>query len=467
MMLVSSTIKVRYTLFVVKKKNYLQNMCIFYLVFVIMIVMALITTFMTTPIVLWLYPEWYQKQTSENLYVDEVDSIDKKDPSVMAVSKLESENYYSIVTMMNRIDTVPSMMALIRLLNTDSLTPIKFSKSLLDIHVLRLLELTQRASDIMKIQDIRETQKQDPVLNVLRTFTSLIGIESLQTRLDFRAPSEFISTVSDYSESVSADLILLPWTNPIKKLQHQQQEVNPLEQQITGGDSWSDYQISDAEFAQAAYAITHCTVGLFIDRGFGHIQDGNPKQQTNFQIIVPFTHADADDCAALVFALRLQIYRQAEVLVLKPAQGNNPKTSYATLESIKHVLNTTSYQNSGEELLNTLFTATQSSNVSLRTVVHNNTSEYSTVLDGLEKPLDKHDLVVLGRSISSSNHLSTLPAYTPTPAEGSSVSPYSRGFKAALGNTAYQILSAGTLASLVVIQAPIVDPFFQSKEAEV
>lgn len=423
-----------------------------------MVVMALITTFMTTPTVMWLYPEWYQKLSAERFVNPEFEEdsvdIDKKDPSVLGTSRLEPDQYFSLVTMLNRIDTVPSMMALIRLLKQDPLAPEHYNKSRLDIHALRLLELTQRASDIMKIQDLRETQKQDPVLNVLRTFTSLIGIESLQTRLDFCTPSEYISTVSDYSESVSADMVLLPWVSN-NHVPVQQQEVNPMDQHAAA--DWKSYPVSDADFAASAYAITHATVGLFIDRGFGHVQDGNPRSQRNFQIIVPITHGGADDRAALLFALRL--YVKADVLVLKSTLGES-STTYATKESIQHTLNTASaLHTSDDSLIQGLFTSSIVSSVVFRSVKQSaNVSEYSTLLDSLETPLGKHDLVVLGRSISASNAAS-LPAYTPTPLEGgsSSNSPYSRGFKSALGNTAYQILSAGTLASLVVIQAPASD----------
>ncbi|KAI8636592.1 Sodium/hydrogen exchanger family-domain-containing protein [Parasitella parasitica] len=430
-------------------------------IFVIMVVMALITTFMTTPIVMWLYPEWYQKQTAERFangaeHDTEVIGLDQKDPSVLVASRLGSDQYFSLVTMLNRINTVPSVMALIRLLKQDPLSATEnYNKSRIDIHALRLLELTQRASDIMKIQDIHETQKQDPVLNVLRTFASLVGIESIQTRLDFCTPSEYINAVADYSESVSADMILLPWVSNSNHAHSQQlqqhQEVNPFDVV-----DWKPYQISDVDFASSAYSITHSTVGLFIDRGFGHIQDGNPELHKDFQIIVPFTHGGADDRAALIFALRL--HSRAKILVLK-LTSDEPSTTYATQDSIRSTLNTANAQNiSDDALLEGLFTSSSVvSSVMLWSVRYppgSNMSEYATLLDTLETPLDKHDLVVLGRSISASN-ASNLPTASPTPLEGNlSTSPYSRGFKSALGNTAFQILSAGTLASLVVVQAP-------------
>ncbi|KAI7901629.1 Sodium/hydrogen exchanger family-domain-containing protein [Cokeromyces recurvatus] len=443
-------------------------------VFVIMVVMALITTFMTTPIVMWLYPEWYQKQTAEGFNEDQ-DSIyfnTHKAGSSMKTncSEFEPEDYYSLVTMMNRIDTVPSMMALIRLLKQDSSPRTKkFSKSRLDIHVLRLLELTQRASDVMKIQDMRETQRQDPVLNVLRTFTSLIGIESLHTRLDFRSSTEFINAVSRYSESVSADLILLPWigaTTTTTTTTTMTDTINPFEQ--SASSSHHPLLLSDVDFASSAYSIKHCTVGLFIDRGFGHIQDGNPKDQTNFQIIVPFSQGGPDDRAALLFALRLQLYRQAEVLVLKPIKSDSSvSTLYATPDSIHMTLDSNSHYMTDQDLIETLFVSTSTvSNVVLKSVVvlENElsmmTMTTTTLLDHLERSLGRHDLIVLGRSITVGEIPLMTPATTMTTAtaRGSGEIPhYSRGFKAALGNMAYQLLSVGTLASLVVIQAPIDD----------
>ncbi|RCH87376.1 K(+)/H(+) antiporter [Rhizopus stolonifer] len=413
-------------------------------IFVIMVVMALVTTFMTTPVVMWLYPEWYQKLTAERFmtqYDDTMSIQSKRDPSVVP-----GETYFSLVTMLNRIDSVPSMMALIRLMKQETVPPIQFNKNQLDIHALRLLELTQRASDVMKIQDSRETTRQDPVLNVVRTFASLIGIESLQTRLEFSSSSEFVHFVADYSESVFADMILLPWFTQQQQQQQQQQKIvedmSPLEPMDN-----DLYQLSDTDFATSAYTITHCTIGLFIDRGFGHIQDGNPQQQASFHIIVPF-YGGPDDRAALLFALRLQVYRQGQVLVLR--YGNGTPT-YASLASIQTTLNTIQAQsNSDEELLNTLFTSSDTSNVILQSVKRQ-TSEFATVLDGLSDPLDKHDLVVLGRSITS--NYDALHLSTPTPHDG----PYSKSFKAALGMTAHQILSTDTLASLVVVQAPILN----------
>jgi hypothetical protein len=415
-----------------------------------MVVMALITTIMTTPVVTWLYPEWYQKQTADRFNDDEdvsstevgkYDPSIARDPSIVKLSKIELGGHFNLVTMLNRIETVPSVMTLIRLLKQDKAdtSEIQLIKNKLSIHVLRLLELTQRSSDVMKIQDIHETKRHDPVLAVLRTFTRLIGIESAHTHLEFSYPSDYMKTVQDYSESVLADMILLPW---VSTSHHRQEpssnaEVNPFDQ-VTSS-KLNTYQISDAEFASAAYSIKDFSVGLFIDRGFGH----SHEEDLPFQIVVPFM-GGVDDRAALLFALRLS--RQSDLLVLT-MMGKEKETTYATPLSVAKTLNISEDDNT--TLLNSLFVSETESNIALQCVVPSSSNSSFSVLSGLKRPLGKNDLIVVGRSL----HGPVM--FTPNPTETPGQQPISREFKAALGNSAYEILSSGTVASLVVVQGPI------------
>ncbi|KAI9490909.1 Sodium/hydrogen exchanger family-domain-containing protein, partial [Zychaea mexicana] len=304
-------------------------------VFVIMVVMALVTTFMTTPVVIKLYPEWYQKQRAEAIRdanapsVHPSTAIPNKESS-MAFGSGAGVDKFSLVTMLNRLETVPSMMALIKHLKQPKSTfatmpggsndDARYLSHMVELHALRLLELTERASDVMKIRNQRETQRYDPVLNVIRTFASVLGIDSLRTRLEFRAPNEFIKTISDHSEQVEADMILLPWTSnrpAIPAIANADNDIDPIDQYMATGlpssSQHHQYPVPDVEFATAAFAIDHTIVGLFIDRGLGLIQDQEVTSRT--KIIVPFI-GGSDDRAALVFALRLQLYHQARALVL-------------------------------------------------------------------------------------------------------------------------------------------------------
>jgi hypothetical protein len=398
-----------------------------------MVVMALVTTFMTTPAVIHLYPEWYQKKTSAAS--DDSDDMTGSDNRIDAMALKDNEKgsikpssimaaignqeRYCLVTMLNRIETVPSLMAMIQLLKRDRIT------TLIEIHALRLLELTERTSAVMKFKDLRETKRQDPVLNVLRTFTNLIGIQSLQTHLDFCSAPDYIKTVSQYSKDVNADLILLPWIN--RYLINNENYASALVEKNN---------VADLEFVHSAFSIQHCNVGLFVDRGFGQIQDGDIDLTP--QIIVAY-RGGPDDRAALLFALRLQAYRKIDLTVLTQGQEDDV-LKYASNESIR------------------LFT--QDTNVGLESLFSSDVPTYvvcqrvsvlngSITIKSLVRPLNKHDLIIVGRGSAQSDgedpSIPTTPAIT---------SMENKDYEMALGQLGYSVLKIGTKnPSVLIIQS--------------
>ncbi|KAI8365278.1 Sodium/hydrogen exchanger family-domain-containing protein [Radiomyces spectabilis] len=426
-------------------------------IFVIMVVMALVTTFMTTPMVLWLYPPSYQKRVATETQEGLVEGY-PKEPSIQPLSgKTIPDDRYCLVTMLNRIDAIPSMMALIRLLKQESLnggsSEKKKPKRHIEIHALRLLELTQRASAVMKIKDSRETTRQDPVLNVLRTFASLIGLESLQTRLDFCPLSEYVQTVAHHGEEVQADLILLPWIS--SRYLQWDASSHPLEQHYLAGE-WSSYPTSDVDFATQTFAIRHCTVGLFIDRGFGHIQDGDPRltSASAFQVIIPYL-GGPDDNAALLFALRLHMNRHVDVLILRYTHNNaSPARAAVSHAGIVALLDSDAASETDPFALLLEEQGARSVNVTFQQVqipLQGNCDMFAS----LPRPLGRHDLVILGRQVTQVNDLSRQLSVTNHPADTdpSNGSSYNRDVRAALGTLTHDILSMGVQASIVVIQA--------------
>lgn len=396
-----------------------------------MVVMALVTTFMTTPVVIWLYPEWYQKKTSaavddnqmsgnDNCVDTEPDStIDKKTIKTVEAVGLER---YRLLTMLNRIESIPSIMALMKLLKRDQVA------TSVEVHALRLLELTQRTSAVMKFKDLRETQRQDPVLNVLRTFANLIGIQSLQTHVDLCANPDIIKTVSDYGSNIDADIILLPWIN----------------RYIINNDNYAsallDNNYAELEFVNGAFSIHYCNVGLFIDRGFGQIQDGD--MDVTPQIIVAYRDATADDRAALLFALRLQAYHKIDLTVL--THGSDKQINYASNESVSR------YTSDETTTLDELFNSSMQSNISCQQVSNLNGP---VVSKSLSRPLNKHDLVIVGRNfIPKDTSPSSSPAASPNSVTFTDSE--SKDYETALGHLGYSILKNGTKnTSVLIIQA--------------
>ncbi|KAK4513784.1 uncharacterized protein ATC70_005790 [Mucor velutinosus] len=408
-------------------------------VFVIMVVMALVTTFMTTPVVIWLYPEWYQKQTAnaaEDTYMhgndNRVDSepdtpVDKGTIKLSTVEAVGHERY-RLLTMLNRIESIPSIMALMKLLKRDKAT------TSVEVHALRLLELTQRTSAVMKFKDLRETRRQDPVLNVLRTFANLIGIRSLQTHVDLCATSDIIKTVSDYGSDVDADIILLPWIN----------------RYIINNENYAaallDSNYAELEFVNGAFSIQYCNIGLFIDRGFGQIQDGD--LDVTPQIIVAYKDATHDDRAALLFAFRLQACYKIDLRVV--THGADRHIKYATNESVAR------YTDDESTTLDGLFDDSYvQSNISCQQVSSLNGTAVS---NSLTRPLNKHDLVIVGRNCIAKESAPASPTSSASSAASTPSDTDSKDYEVALGSLGYSILKHGTRnTSVLIIQAASLD----------
>ncbi|CAO0792183.1 unnamed protein product [Mucor circinelloides] len=408
-------------------------------VFVIMVVMALVTTFMTTPVVIWLYPEWYQKQTANAIEDTQIHGNDNRvdsepdtpvDKGTIKLSTVEAvgQDRYRLLTMLNRIESIPSIMALMKLLKRDKVA------TSVEMHALRLLELTQRTSAVMKFKDLRETQRQDPVLNVLRTFANLIGIQSLQTHVDLCTASDIVKTVSDYGSDVDADIILLPWIN----------------RYIINNENYAaallDSNYAELEFVNGAFSIHYCNIGLFIDRGFGQIQDGD--LDVTPQIIVAYKDSTHDDRAALLFALRLQACHKIDLRVV--THGSDQHIKYATNESVRR------YTSNESTTLDELFDGSYlQSNISCQQVSSLNGT---VVSNSLSRPLNKHDLIIVGRNYITKESAPASPiSFASSPGSVPSDTE-SKDYEAALGSLGYSILKHGTRnTSVLIIQASSLD----------
>lgn len=350
-------------------------------------------------------------------------SVDKGTIKLSTVEAVGHERY-RLLTMLNRIESIPSIMALMKLLKRDKVAPS------VEVHALRLLELTQRTSAVMKFKDLRETQRQDPVLNVLRTFANLIGIQSLQTHVDLCAASDITKTVSDYASNVDANIVLLPWIN----------------RYIINNENYAaallDSNYAELEFVNGAFSIHCCSVGLFIDRGFGQIQDGD--LDVTPQIIVAYKDSTHDDRAALLFALRLQACHKIDLRVV--THGSDKHIKYATNDSVAL------YTGNEHTTLDALFDDSHAqSNISCQQASSLNGT---VVSNSLTRPLNKHDLVIVGRNFITKESTPASPTSPSSPAGSTLSDTESKDYEAALGSLGYSILKNGTRnTSVLIIQA--------------
>ncbi|KAH8666395.1 Sodium/hydrogen exchanger family-domain-containing protein [Xylariales sp. PMI_506] len=304
--------------------------------FTMFVVMALVTTFATTPLVKGLYPPWYQKKL-EAWKRGEIDwdgnALGTSDSSP-SDSPLELGNTRVRRLLIHlRLDSLPSIFTFITLLgegNKGEDTEFGAAKAIegfpeskkrpLEVHALRILELTERTSSVMKVQAAEEFSRRDPVVNAFRTFSQLNDVAVSSSVVV--APGEaYAQTVVTKASDQNTDFVLIPWSEAGS---HIEDESIPFK--TSDEDRYSSR--AQRDFIQNAFSKAVCNTGIFIGNGFGGLAPYETARPTlartksgislrsqkdaalppvgdkSHHIFVPFIGGE-DDRAALHFALQL------------------------------------------------------------------------------------------------------------------------------------------------------------------
>ncbi|CAK7202689.1 hypothetical protein SEUCBS139899_005415 [Sporothrix eucalyptigena] len=251
--------------------------------FTIFVVMALITTVATTPLTKLLYPLWYQQKV-EKYRRGEIDwdgnPIGSESSSQHeSIDKLNASQVRRLLVYL-RLDSLPSLFTFISLLgagdspNNDAIAVGReesaqepqpqvpaIARRHLQVHGLRILELTERTSSVMKVSETDELARRDPVVNTFRAFTQLNDV-AVSDQVAVVPAASFPETVATEASETSSDFVLIPWG-----------ERGNSEDQST---SWAATSAADRftdrarlDFVQATLERAVCNTGIFIDNGFG------------------------------------------------------------------------------------------------------------------------------------------------------------------------------------------------------
>ena len=299
--------------------------------FTIFVVMALVTTFATTPLTLALYPEWYQKKLDlwRRGKIDwdgnPILSDDNLSERVAAQEKHPSGTIQKLFVYL-RLDALPGLFEFIALLgdrevetaptarkhhlidvpeestpeHRDTVSLARWRKPL-DIHGLRLIELTERYTSMMQVSELEEAAPFDPVVKAFRTFARFNAI-AVAGDVAVVPERSYAETLLSRASDSDADLLLLPWS-----------ESGSMTEDHCG----AQFLIPRAAHTQLATGpYTHfissvlkhasdTNVGVFVDRGFGNLGDNQPITESHgHHLFVPY-FGGPDDHFALRFALRL------------------------------------------------------------------------------------------------------------------------------------------------------------------
>lgn len=313
--------------------------------FTIFVVMALVTTFVTTPLVSALFPPWYQKKLAAwkrgeidwdgNRLSPDGDTPETSYPNTDEKTEIEIRKLLVCL----RLDSLPSLFTFVSLLSGDGqltpskarIHPSKIDKSVvtaqgldlpeihkqrpLEIHGLRMLELTERLSSVMKESEVDEWSSRDPVVNAFYAFSQLNNF-AVSGEVQLVPSTAYADLLNERASQRASDMILLPWseTGSIS-------EVNALDYAEAPPNAFGNESYNDlvAKF----FAKAPCTTAVFVNNGFStllrheeprhgisRILTGKSQHVTHpvpdrtHHIFFPFT-GGPDDHVALRFVLQL------------------------------------------------------------------------------------------------------------------------------------------------------------------
>ncbi|EFR00744.1 hypothetical protein MGYG_03749 [Nannizzia gypsea CBS 118893] len=278
--------------------------------FTIFVVMALVTTFVTTPVVSYLYPPSYQIKV-ERWRRGEIDwegnVLDSEhDPHSGADSITRQKSQGASVRKLMiylRLDSLPSLFTFVSLLGAgDGRDPVasrthhahtsdndndgedgegsedrgrtenarRASSRPIEVHALRLVELTDRDSSVMKVSEVQDSNYSfsDPILNAFRTFGQLYKV-AVSGGVVIAPEHAYAETLVNKARDCASDLVLVPWSETGGMSERQIPLLDDKSEKFSTGPHSS--------FIFNILKNSRSNVGIFINKGFGGAGLARPK----------------------------------------------------------------------------------------------------------------------------------------------------------------------------------------------
>ncbi|KIW01528.1 uncharacterized protein PV09_07006 [Verruconis gallopava] len=254
--------------------------------FTMFVVMALVTTFATTPLTAALYPPWYQKKLAAwkrgEIDWDTGRPLSEDDNSAgdsLAYEKMEKNKIHKMLVYL-RLDSMPPLMAFMTTLggNTPAAAPKlhpKHAKSQvgersnessaalvkpIEAYGVRLLELSDRDSSVMQVSEMEAFDHLDPLVNTFRTVGTMHNF-AVAGEVAILPDRRFADALVTKAQSVNADFMLIPWTET-----GSMNEAQPISSENLKNKLESSNYIS---FVQEALDQATCNTAVFVNRDFG------------------------------------------------------------------------------------------------------------------------------------------------------------------------------------------------------
>ncbi|KAF8214149.1 potassium:hydrogen antiporter [Mycena galopus ATCC 62051] len=279
---------------------------------------AILLTCVTTPLTIFFYPPKYHKHEGTNTA-----KIDPEAAVRRSSSQDETKTKFSIV--LDKIEQIPAAMTLAQLLQPPVSRPPSYVSSVIDekglevapapaqwsgrtkIDALRLVELTNRTSAVLKSQEADLLLHNDPIVSVFRTFGYLNRI-LVSAALSVVNYDDFPDAIAQHAADSESQMVILPWSRGATSVLDEHEEPgrtsgirNPFDgifHKTTTQDQTSSVVYSD--FIRKVFLRSTTDVALFVDRGLNMQYSGSTAQH----LFLPFI-GGPDDRLALAFLVQL------------------------------------------------------------------------------------------------------------------------------------------------------------------
>jgi K+:H+ antiporter len=244
---------------------------------------ALVLTFITTPLTLFFYPERYRIDRSKTL----------ESPPISGTGAAPTSDGFmrsKFTVVLDGIEQLPSAMTLTQLLQPRSARLNTAEKSITEktslsetsaisnkrsifVDALRLIELTDRTSAVLRSQSADILIRNDPVLSVFRTFGRLnrFPVSAFLSVINY---DEFSSHVANHVRESGSQVVVIPWplashAAEVPTGHHLGLPYNPFDSLFsnTSGVDDANSLIQRSQFVRRVFASSPSDVALFIDRG--------------------------------------------------------------------------------------------------------------------------------------------------------------------------------------------------------
>ena len=189
---------------------------------------ALVLTFMTTPLVTWLYPLHLRRRISAIGVFEHV--ADDEAAENRAEKDTEGEFKARFTVVLDKLEHVAGMMALTQLVqpypaplsgrkktsSTDPSTSLNAAPApphVITMEALRLIELSDRVSAVMKSSISDYLLRTDAVLSIFSMFGQLNGIR-VTPSISVVKFDDLAYSVAEHARNHGSDMIFLPWLPP-------------------------------------------------------------------------------------------------------------------------------------------------------------------------------------------------------------------------------------------------------------